>query len=235
MRSRSLLWSFDYAIRGIVYTLRTQRNMRLHMIAGVLVFILALLLRVSGLELIALVFAVGLVFVCELMNTAVETVVDLATQTYEPLAGVAKDVAAGAVLISAVTAVSVGYVVFFNRVIPFAQSLLIGAKTGPAGLTVIALALTSIAVLAVKAATMEKGESFLRGGWPSGHTALAFALASAIFYYVQSAKVAVAALFIAALVGQSRVESGAHTIPQTIVGGLMGFLLATAVFQIFWR
>ena len=235
MRSRSLLWSFDYAIRGIVYTLRTQRNMRLHFLAGAFVFVLALVMHVSGLELIALVFAVGLVFVCELLNTAVETVVDLATSSYDPLAAIAKDVAAGAVLISAITAVSVGYVVFFNRVTPLAQLLLTGIKTGPAGLTVIALALTGIAVLGVKALTMEKGESYLSGGWPSGHTALAFALASAIFYYVQSAKVAVAALFIAALVGQSRVESGAHTIQQTIVGGLMGFLLATAVFQIFWR
>jgi diacylglycerol kinase (ATP) len=178
---------------------------------------------------------VGLVFVCELVNTAVESTVDLATESYDPLAGVAKDVAAGAVLISAVTAAAVGYVVFFNRLTPLAQGLLVAAKTGPAGVTVLALALTGIAVLAVKAVTMRKGESYVHGGWPSGHTALAFALASAIMYYVQSWKVALIALFIAALVGQSRVESGAHTIPQTVVGGLLGFLLATAAFQLFWR
>jgi len=235
MRSRSLLWSFDYAIRGIVYTLRTQRNMRLHMIAGAVIFILALVLGVSGLELIALVFAVGLVFICELVNTAIETTVDLATQSYDPLAAIAKDVAAGAVLISAVTAVSVGYIVLYSRVTPFAQILLMSARTGPAGVTVLALALTCIAVLGIKAATMKKGETYLHGGWPSGHTALAFAVASAIGYSVQSAKVAVLAMFIAALVGQSRVESGAHTIPQTVVGGLLGFLLATAAFQIFWK
>ena len=235
MRSRSLLWSFDYTIRGIVHTLRTQRNMRMHMFAAAVVFILALVLGVSGLELIALVFAVGLVFVCELMNTAVETVVDLATQAYDPLAAIAKDVAAGAVLISALTAVSVGYIVFYDRVTPFAQLLLITAKTGPAGVTVLALALTCIAVLAVKGATMKKGDTYLHGGWPSGHTALAFAVASAIGYSVQSAKATVLALFIAALVGQSRVESGAHTIPQTVAGGLLGFLLATAAFQIFWK
>jgi diacylglycerol kinase (ATP) len=233
VRSRSLLWSFDYAIRGIVHVVRTQRNMRLHMLAAAVVFVAALALGISGLELIALVFAVGLVFVCELMNTAVETVVDLATDSYDPLAAISKDVAAGAVLISAVTAVAVGYVVFFARVTPLAQRLLEAVQAGSSGVTVIALGLTGIAVLGMKAATHEKGSSYLRGGWPSGHTALAFAVASAIGYSTNSAKAMVLALFIAALVAQSRVESGAHTIPQTVVGGLIGFLIATAVFQIF--
>jgi diacylglycerol kinase (ATP) len=235
VRSRSLLWSFDYAIRGIVYTLRTQRNMRLHLLAAIVVFLGALALGVSGLELIALVFAVGLVFVCELMNTAVETVVDLATETYEPLAAIAKDVAAGAVLISALTAVAVGYVVLFGRVTPLAQRMLVGIRTGPSAATLIALALTLLAVLVIKSVTLEKGASYLRGGWPSGHTALAFAVAAAIGYSVGSAKAFVLALFIAALVGQSRVESESHTIAQTVVGGLLGFLLATAVFQILLR
>jgi diacylglycerol kinase (ATP) len=233
VRSRSLLWSFDYAIRGIVHTLRTQRNMRLHMLAAAVVFLAALWFGISGLELIALVFAVGLVFVCELVNTAVETVVDLATDGYDPLAGIAKDVAAGAVLASALTAVAVGYVVFFARVTPLAQRLLEGVQAGSSGVTVLALGLTGIAVVAIKAATHEKDSSFVRGGWPSGHTAIAFALASAIGYSMMSAKAMVLALFIAALVGQSRVESGAHTIPQVVAGGLLGFLLATGAFQIF--
>lgn len=235
MRSRSLLWSVDYAIRGIVYSLRTQRNMRLHVLAAALVFVAALVLGVTGLELIALVFAVGLVLVCELINTAVETTVDLATDTFEPLAAIAKDVAAGAVLISAITAVSVGYVVFFGRVTPLAQGLLQGVRTSSADVTLIALGLTGIAVVVIKAVSTEKGTSFVRGGWPSGHTALAFSLASAVGYSVSSAKAMVLALFVAALVAQSRIESGAHTIPQTAAGAVLGFLLTTAAFQIFWR
>jgi diacylglycerol kinase (ATP) len=233
VRSRSLLWSFDYAIRGIVHTLRTQRNMRIHMLTAALVFVAALALGISGLELVALMFAVGLVIVCELMNTAVETVVDLATEGFDPLAGIAKDVAAGAVLVSAVTALGVGYVVFADRLTVLAERGLKMAHAGSSTMTVVALALTTIAVLAVKAIRHEKGTSFIRGGWPSGHTALAFALAAAIGYSLSSAKAMVLALFIAGLVGQSRVESGAHSIPQTIAGALLGFLLATAVFQIF--
>jgi len=233
VRSRSLLWSFDYAIRGIVHALRTQRNMRLHFLVSACVFVAALALRISGLELIAIVFAVGLVLVAELINTAVETTVDLATASYDPLAAIAKDVAAGAVLVSAITAVAVGYVVFFARAIPLAQRLLEGVRESDATVTLLALGLTSVAVLAAKAFTQEKGTTFLHGGWPSGHTALAFATASAIGYSTRSATATVLALFIAALVGQSRVESETHTIAQTVAGAVLGFLLATAAFQIF--
>ncbi len=234
MRHRSLVYSFDYAVRGIVYALRTQRNMRWHFAVSALVFVAALALRVSGLELIALVFAVGLVLTAELVNTALETTVDLATEGFDPLAAAAKDVAAGAVLIAAITAVAVGYVVFFGRITPLTQSLLERSRAGDATVTVLALALTGVAVVAIKAITHEKGTSFVRGGWPSGHTAVATAMACAIGYSTNSAKALVLALFIAALVAQSRVESRAHTVAQTVAGALLGFLLATAAFQIFW-
>jgi len=234
VRSRSLLYSFDYAIRGIVYALRTQRNMRWHFLVSALVFTAALALRVSGLELIALVFAVALVLTAELVNTAVETTVDLAVEGYDPLAAVAKDVAAGAVLIASVAAVAVGYVVFFSRVTSLAQLLLVRSRASDATVTMLVMALTGVAVLVAKAVTHDKGTSFMRGGWPSGHTALAFAMASAIGYSTNSAKAMVLAMFIALLVAQSRVESEAHTIAQTVAGGVLGFLLATAAFQIFW-
>jgi diacylglycerol kinase (ATP) len=233
VRSRSLLWSFDYAIRGIVHGLRTQRNLRIHVGAAAIVFVMALALGVQGLELVALLLAVGFVIVCELLNTAIETVVDLTTDGYDPLAAIAKDVAAGAVLIAAVTALGVGYIVFVDRLVPIAEVGLRLVHAADATITVIALALTSIGVLVVKAARHEKGTSFMHGGWPSGHTAIAFAAAAAIGYSVSSAKAMVLALFIAFLVAQSRVESGAHSIPQTVLGALLGFLLATAVFQIF--
>lgn len=235
MRSRSLIFSFEYAVRGILYSLRTQRNMRLHAIAAAAVIVLALVLHVSGLELIAILFAIGIVMVAELVNTAVETVVDLAVDTYDPLAAIAKDVAAGAVLVASLTAAAVGYVVFFGRISPIAQAGIESAQKSSATVTLLALALTGLGVLAVKAATHEKGTTFVRGGWPSGHTAVAFATAAAIGYSVDSAKAMILSLFVAALVGQSRLENGAHTLPQVVAGALIGFLLTTAVFQIFWR
>ena len=84
----------------------------------------------------------------------------------------------------------------------------------------------------LKAASREG--SFLHGGWPSGHTALAVGAATALGYITGSAAALVLGLFIAGLVAQSRVEAEVHTIPQVIIGALLGLLLVTAVFQLFF-
>jgi diacylglycerol kinase (ATP) len=232
MRSRSLLWSFNYAIEGIVYALRTQRNMRLHVTAALIVLGGSLFFRISRLEFIAILFAIVFVFVSELMNTAIEAAVDVATQSFDPIAKVAKDVAAGAVFIASVNAVIVGYVVFFARLGRVGDQLLTRVQQTPMHITIVALLLTSLGVLVGKAIT--RSGTYMRGGWPSGHTATAAAAATAIGYITASGGVAALAGFLAFLVGQSRVENGAHTWPQVLVGGLLGFLIATLVFQVSW-
>jgi len=230
-KSRSILWSFNYAIEGVVYALRTQRNMRIHVAAAALTLVASLLLGVSGLELVAIVFAISLVFVTELVNTAVEATVDLTIDTYDPLAKIAKDVAAGAVLVAATNALVIAFLVLFGPVQRLLQKGLLVVSQSPASLTVIALGLTLLVVLVLKALSREG--SFVHGGWPSGHAALAFGAAVALGYVTGSASAMVLALFIAMLVAQSRVEGEIHTIPQVILGALLGTLTVTAVYQIF--
>lgn len=230
MRSRSLLWSFNYAIQGVIHTLRTQRNMRLHLLAAAVVLAAALALRIGRFELIALFFAIAFVLTAELANTALETVVDLATERFDPAAKTAKDVAAGAVLVASVNAVAVGYIVFFDRLSQPTWRLFAYLREVPAHLTLIALALVAVLVVAGKALT-GTGTS-LHGGWPSGHAALATAAAAAIGHATRNAQATVLALFIAALVAQSRVETETHTIPQVVSGAVLGFLIATLVFQV---
>jgi len=227
-----VLWSFDYAIQGIVYALRTQRNMRLHVLAAAAVLVGALFLRIDGFELLSLLFAITFVLVAEMVNTSIEATIDVATEQFDPTAKTAKDVAAGAVFIASVNAVAVGYIVFFNRLTGVTDILLSRVRQTPVHLTAIAVGLTLLAVIVTKAYNREG--SFLSGGWPSGHTAVAFAVATAMGHMTQSARVTIFALFIAALVAQSRIEAGIHSIPQTILGGLLGALIATAVFQLSW-
>src|SRR3712207_2120203 len=95
----------------MISAVRTQRNMRFHVVVAVAVLVGSLFLGVSKLELAVLVLTILLVFVTELFNTAMEFVVDLATREYHPLAKLAKDVSAGAVLVSSVGAVLVGFLV----------------------------------------------------------------------------------------------------------------------------
>ncbi|HEX7734310.1 MAG TPA: diacylglycerol kinase family protein [Ktedonobacteraceae bacterium] len=102
------LLGFGYAFHGLWYTLRTQRNARVHLAAALLVTIAGLLLRVSALEFALLAIAIAGVFIAEMFNTVFEICVDIAQPGYHPLARIAKDVAAGAVLVSAILAVLIG-------------------------------------------------------------------------------------------------------------------------------
>jgi len=230
---RSIIWSFNYAIEGIVYALRTQRNMRVHVGIAVLVAIGSLLLGVTRIQLVAVFFAISLVFVAELANTAVEAAVDLATETYDPLAKVAKDVAAGAVLIAAINAMAVAYLVLFDAVRDALARGMEFVKFAPADITVIALALVALAVIILKAFSREG--TWMQGGWPSGHAAVAFGAATIVGFVTGSAGALALGYFIAFLVVQSRVEAEIHTVPQVIVGSLLGVTIVATVFQFFFR
>jgi diacylglycerol kinase (ATP) len=233
MKSRTLIQSFNYAIDGLIYVLRTQRNMRIHFAASVIALGLALFLRLESWAFVALIFAAALVIVAELINTAIEATIDLVTNTYDPIAEIAKDVAAGAVLLAAINAVIVGYFVFFSRLNPYTLSVLQKVRQSPAHLTVISLLLVLIAVIVAKA--WIGGGSFLRGGWPSGHSAIAGALFTAIAFISQEPFVATLGLAMALLVFHSRADAGVHTTLEIVSGGLIGILVTIVIFQVFYR
>lgn len=233
MRSRSLVSSFNHAIDGIVYTLRTQRNMRIHVGLAIVVLFASTFFRISRVEFLVVLLTIVFVIGTELVNTAVEATIDVATEGYDPVAKVAKDVAAGAVLVSAIGSAVVGYVIFFGRLGSVSRILLTRVRETPAHLTVVALGVTALAVLIGKAVSREGGTWF-RGGWPSGHSGLAVGAALAIAYVTASAAAGVLAAFIASLVIHSRVESGTHTIWQALWGAVLGALITTLVFQLFW-
>jgi diacylglycerol kinase len=107
----TLIESFQHAFAGLGHALRTQRNARIHVSIAVAVVLLGLALRLEPVEFAILTLTIGFVFVSELFNTVVETVIDLVTEEYHPLARQAKDVAAGAVLASSIAAVVVGLLV----------------------------------------------------------------------------------------------------------------------------
>ncbi len=229
----SLLQSFNYAFEGIVWVLKTQRNMRIHFLLATGVLIGAFAYDVSKLELIALVLAIAFVLVTELFNTAIESVTDLATSSFHPLAKLAKDVSAGAVLVASATAVVVGYLVLSDRLGRQLDDVLVSLRQAPLHLTVIALTVVILVVIAVKAAT-GRGTP-LRGGFPSGHAALAFAAWMALTFvtedFAHRVLVSSLAFLLALLVAQSRVEAGIHTPLEVLVGGLLGSSITLVLFQ----
>jgi diacylglycerol kinase (ATP) len=230
----SLRWSFTWAFEGIVYVLRTQRNMQIHVGAGVAVLVLALVLNVGRLELVAVVGAVSLVLVAEMLNTALEAALDALVTGYHPLVKVAKDVAAGAVLVATVNALGVAYLVFYNRLTDPAHDLLDGAKRASTTLVVVSMLVTVLAVIALKAA-VGRGTP-LRGGFPSGHAAAAFAAWMAITFVTESirhnALISTLAFLMALLVAQSRVEAGFHSALEVVGGAVIGAAITLTAFQI---
>jgi diacylglycerol kinase len=103
---------FGYAFRGLWYALRTQRNARVHISIAILAILLGIVLRISAVEFAMVFVAITGVFLAEMFNTVFEICVDLASPEYHPLAKIAKDVAAGAVLLSAMLSVVIGLFVF---------------------------------------------------------------------------------------------------------------------------
>lgn len=123
MRERSWRLTFRHAWEGIVYAFRTQINMRVHVAATLLVAVMGYILHISVIDWLFVITAMALVLVAEMINTAIETTVDLISPEFHPLAKIAKDTAAGAVLMAAVFAVIVGCIVFFEPVMHIAGQL----------------------------------------------------------------------------------------------------------------
>jgi diacylglycerol kinase (ATP) len=233
-RAPSLLESFNYAFQGIIHVLRTQRNLRIHFVVAVLVLLAALYSGVDRLELIALLLAIAFVLIAEMLNSAVEAAVDVATTSFDPMAKLAKDIAAGAVLISTAVAVAVGYLVFSGQVASRSSNILDRLTNVPAELALVALVLTTIVVIGTKALT--GSGTPLRGGLPSGHAAVGFAIwmAATLILEDSSHQFVISSLtFLGALlVAQTRVESGVHSSVEVAYGGLLGALVTLAVFQV---
>ncbi|WGV62125.1 diacylglycerol kinase family protein [Brevibacillus brevis] len=109
---RRLTRSFAYALQGISYTVRTQRNMQIHVAAAIVVLAAAWWLQIPRSDVLLVLFSIGLVFSLELVNTSIEAVVDLASPDWHAKAKIAKDVGAGAVLVAAILSFIIGVIVF---------------------------------------------------------------------------------------------------------------------------
>lgn len=120
MKKDPLYKSFGYAFQGIFNTIRTERNIKIHCAAAILVTIFGIWLQISKTEWMICFILFGLILALELVNTVVEATVDLFTEERKPLAKKAKDAAAGAVLIVAIFAAVIGILIFIPKLLDVA-------------------------------------------------------------------------------------------------------------------
>lgn len=231
MKSRRLLDSFGYALNGIIYCFKTQRNMRIHGFAALGVIVVSMLARISRTDVLMLAFASSLVLICEMINTAIEKSIDLFTDKYHPLAKISKDVAAGAVFVSAINAVVIGYIVFFNKLMPATEAVIHRVMKLPLHIVVISVIVLLLLVVLIKL-RMSAG-NVLQGGMPSGHAAVAFSLVTAAVILSESLLVSFLAFLLGLLVVQSRIESKIHSAIEVLLGGVLGVLVTLMIFKLF--
>jgi diacylglycerol kinase (ATP) len=230
MGKSKLIDSFNYAIEGLLHVLRSQRNMRVHFLFAVLILLFGVYLNLSGNELLILLLAITFVLCAEVFNTAIEFIVDLVSDTVNPLARIIKDIGAGAVLLAALNGFIVCYVIFSQRLSIPLDIAVTTIKQSSWHITFIALILVLSLVIAGKV-LLHKGTPF-RGGMPSGHAAFAFAIWTAILFSTTNEFVVILTFILAFLVARSRIVSSIHDIWEVLSGAIIGVLATTAVFQI---
>lgn len=228
MKFKKIVDSFNYAINGVVYATRTQRNMKIHLFGAVIALAACFFFDISKVEFLILSITITSVIVAELINTAIEAAIDMTTNYYHPLAKISKNVAAGAVLITAINALIVGYIIFGEKLSDLSYSVILKVKNSEPYTILIVLIIVTILTLIVKAIFGEGTP--LKGGMPSGHTALAFSLATAISVITVEPICIILSFVMALIAGQSRVDSGVHSILEVIVGAVFGTVITLAIF-----
>lgn len=225
-----LIESFNYAIDGVFEAIRTERHMKFHSFITVIAIMVALFSDISKGEILALAISISLVWLAELLNSSIEAVVDLVTDKYHPLAKRAKDIAAGATLITGVNALIVGYIIFEKKMEFYLKSNFLIVKNSLQS-TLVLIMVTVVVVVIIIKKYFKKGTP-LRGGLPSGHSALGGAAFTAIIFLTDNTKVFYLALILLTLVLQSRVEGKIHTVKETILGAMLGSGIAYVAMKI---
>jgi len=227
----NLVESFNCAIEGFIYVIKTQKNMRIHFLLAVLMLLLAVYLDVGRSDILVLALTISLVLIAEMVNTALELTVDMVSDSYHHIARIIKDIAAGAVLISSINAILVGYIIFAHRLdISIGKGVFLLRQT-PAHITFLSLILV-IFLTVVGKALFQRGTP-MRGGMPSGHSAVAFSFWTVIAFTAESEVATILGFLIALMVAQSRIKSKIHNNLEVIAGALLGTLVTALLFQIF--
>ena len=231
MPLRKWIESANYAIEGILHAAKTERHLRYHFYAAVLILLLSLILGITRSEFIAIAIVAIIVLSVEMLNTAIEATVDIIFKEYDNRAKIIKDIAAGAVLTASIGAAVVGYIIFLPYLKNTFENGLKIAKHSREDVAIISFVVLLILVIITK--TFFGKGSPLRGGLPSGHAAIAFSIWAAITFLSEAFLPSFLVLILAVLVAQSRVSIGIHKPWEVILGALLGSVVTFFLFKLF--
>jgi diacylglycerol kinase (ATP) len=221
------------ATEGILQAAKTQPHLKFHLLAAFSVLLCCFIIGLDKYEFAIIALITIVVIVAEMFNSALEAVVDLATQELKILARTAKDISAGAVLISAIGALVIGYLILGPHLIKIWLGFYRIPHHAAGNIAVLALIMIMLAVILIKS-HFGAGHP-LRGGFPSGHSASAFSLWVSLVHVTVNPWLIGLGLLGAVLIAASRLRLKIHNFRDVFYGALMGSAVTLILFKVFFR
>lgn len=231
VKSKGWLQSLNHAIEGVIFAFKHERHIKVHYGIAAAALLLSLFLNLSMVEFALFAVSVVILLFAEMMNTAMEQAVNLMEERHHIIAKNAKDISAGAVLISSIAVGITAYMIFSKHLYAPFEEALKGAGAYAGHGAIIALLLVLIAIVALKATT-GKGTP-LHGGMPSGHSAVAFSLFTSISLMTMNPVVVIFSFVLAIMVSHSRLIAGIHTRFEVFIGAFLGIGLTLLAYKFY--
>ena len=233
IKNSNFIDAWKNAINGIIYATTTQGNIKKQLIIAVAVVIISLFFNLNKAEFLIFLFTIILIIFAEMVNTAIETIVDLYVDVYHPKAKIAKDVAAGGVVITAINAIIVAYFLFFDKISDMGIAFIQNVANSPIHLAFATIVITMIATLAIIAySKTNKHKVFNEKFVPSGHATIAFAANTIIWITTQNPVILILSLVMAILIAESRIQAKEHKLSEVIFSACMGILIVLIIYSI---
>lgn len=226
LKNKNFIDSWKNAFEGIIYATTTQHHIKMQLIIAVIVVIVSLFFNLNRAEFLCFLFTIVLIIFAEMVNTAIETVVDLYVDVYHPKAKIAKDVAAGGVVIATINAIIVAYFLFFDKIADIGLNFIENVAKNQSHLAFSVMIVVVIAVLAlISYAKTNKHKGLNKKFVPSGHATIAFAANTIIWILAKNPIILILSLMMAILVSESRIAAKEHKLSEVIFSACLGTVL----------
>lgn len=233
LKNSGFIDAWKNAFNGIIYATTTQSNIKKQLIIAVIVVIISLFFNLNRAEFLCFLFTIVLIIFAEMVNTAIETVVDLYVDVYHPKAKIAKDVAAGGVVIATINAIIVAYFLFFDKIADIGLAFIKNVTSTPIHLSFSIMIITIIAILALIAyAKTNKHKGLNEKLVPSGHTAIAFAANTLIWLLTDNIVILMLSLIMAILLAESRIAAKEHKLSEIIFSACFAIIMVLVLYGI---
>ena len=229
-KNKSFYTAAKHAVEGIICAFKTERNLRIDYIIGLFVLIGSLFFDFTKTEFACLCLTIGFVIFAEMVNSAVEYVVDLVTDKYDLRAKAAKDIAAGGVMISAIVAVTVAYFLFADKLYYSTQMVLNTILSSK--IYILFTILFAIVILCVIIKGVFKKESEAEKPFISLRVAIAFALTTYVYIITRSMLSGAVSLILSLLITSIKIENGKNRLLYMVISAALGILVVLIIYQI---